>query len=92
MTWPGEIYLLRQMLSGTGIARVFLTGTPPIGEDPMNALPLQPALLAVTCGRAWQRTVQPGHGSSQVENHVLARMCAIGCRPDSGALGISIRP
>ena len=33
----------------------------------MNAPSLQQALLTVTCGRARQRTVQPGHGSSQVE-------------------------
>ena len=45
----------------------------------MNAPSLQQALLTGTCGRARQRTVQPGHGLSQVENHVLARMCGIGC-------------
>ena len=36
MTWPGEKYLLRQMLAGTANRESFLTGTSPIREDPMN--------------------------------------------------------
>ena len=36
MTGPGERYLLRQMLAATGTASLFLTGTTPIRQDPMN--------------------------------------------------------
>ena len=36
MTGTGERYLLRPMLAVTGTASLFLTGTPPIRQDPMN--------------------------------------------------------
>ena len=36
MTHRGQIYRVRQMLAGPGTASLFLTGTPPIRQDPMN--------------------------------------------------------
>jgi len=45
MTWPGEIYLLRQMLARTGTTSLVLTGASPIREDPMDRT-LAPADIA----------------------------------------------
>jgi len=50
MTWPGEIYLLRQMLARTGPVSLFLTGASLIREDPMNCTSLEPTVLTMTRG------------------------------------------
>ena len=59
MTWPGQIYLLRQMLARTGTANLFLTGTSPIREDPMNRTSPEPTVLAMT--RGWQNCPRRRH-------------------------------
>jgi hypothetical protein len=65
MTWPGEIYLLRQMLARTGTASVFLTGTSPIREDPMNRT-LCPADIAHYYPRLTKLSTLPAsHGCSR---------------------------
>src|SRR5690348_9732536 len=51
MTWPGEIYPLRQMLGRAGTANLVLTGAAPIREDPMKRTSREPTLLTMTRGR-----------------------------------------
>ena len=45
----------------------FLTGTPPIREDPMNRTPLEPALLTIT--RGWRNCPCCGHRTSAAAVH-----------------------
>ena len=58
MTWPGERYLLRQMLARTGPASLFLTSTAPIREDLMDRTSPEPTVLTMT--RGWRSCPRAG--------------------------------